>query len=172
MYPQARCVHVPTRDPTSHADFEQVDQLWTHVTTTNKYLQILTYEDGCHSCELQSTLRQALSCFMYPQGRCVYVPTRDPTSRADFEQGDQLWTHVTTTNKYLQILTYEDGCHSCELQSTLRQALSCFMYPQGRCVYVPTRDPTSRADFEQVDELWNHMTTTKMDVILVSCKIH
>ena len=64
---------------------------------------ILTYEDGCHSCELQSALRQALSCFMYPQGRCVYVPTRDPTSRADFEQVDELWTHVTTTNKYLQI---------------------------------------------------------------------
>ena len=50
------------------------------------------------------------------------------------------------------------------------------MYPQGRCVYVPTRDPTSRADFEQVDELWTPVTTTnkylqiKMDVILVSCK--
>ena len=78
------------------------------------------------------------------------MPTRDPTSRADFEQVDELWTHVTTTNKYLQILTYEDGCLSCELQSALRQALSCFMYPQGRCVYVPTRDPTSRADFEQL----------------------
>ena len=52
------------------------------------------------------------------------------------------------------------------------------MYPQDRCVYVPTRDPTSRADFEQVDELWTHVTTTtkfwpmKMDVILVSCKAH
>ena len=52
------------------------------------------------------------------------------------------------------------------------------MYPQGRCVYVPTRDPTSRADFEQVDELWTPVTTTnkylqiKMDVILVSCKTH
>ena len=114
------------------------------VTTTNKYLQILTYEDGCHFCELQSTLRHALSCSMYPQARCVYVPTRDPTSRADF----QLWTHVTTTNKYLQILTYKNGCHSCELQNTLRQILSCLKYPQGRCVHVPTRDPTSCSDFE------------------------
>ena len=69
---------------------------------------------------------------MYPQGRCVYVPTSDPTSRADFEQVDPLWTPVTTTTKYLQILTYEDGCHSCELQNTSRHALSCFMYPQGR----------------------------------------
>ena len=127
MYPQGRCVYVPTRDPTSCADFEQVDQLCTHVSTV-----IL-----CHSCELQSALRQALSCFMYPQGRCVYVPTKEPTSRAEFEQVDELWTHVTTTTKYLQILTYEDGCHSCELQSTRRQALSCFMYPQGRCVCVP-----------------------------------
>ena len=42
---------------------------------------------------------------MYPQGRCVHVPTSDPTSRADFEQVDQLWTPVTTTTKYLQILT-------------------------------------------------------------------
>ena len=87
---------------------------------------------------------------------------------------------VTTTNKYLQILTYEDGCQSCELQNTLSHALSCFMHPQGRCVYVPTRDPTSRADFEQVDEIhvWTPVTTTnkylqiKMDVILVSCKTH
>ena len=52
------------------------------------------------------------------------------------------------------------------------------MYLQGRCVYVPTRDPTSRADFEQVDELWTPVTTTKkylqikMDVILVSYKTH
>ena len=74
MYPQGRCVYVPTKEPTSHVDFEQVDELWTAVTTTTKYLQILTYEDGCHSCELQSTRRQALSCFMYPQGMCVCVP--------------------------------------------------------------------------------------------------
>ena len=39
----------------------------------------------CHSCELQSTLRQTLSCSMYPQGRCVPVPTRDPMSHADSE---------------------------------------------------------------------------------------
>ena len=109
---------------------------------------------------------------MYPQGRCVYVPTRDPTSRADFEQVDELLTPVTTTNKYLQFN------YSCELQNTLSHDLSCFMYPQGRCVYVPTRDPTSRADFEQVDELWTPVTTTnkylqiKMDVILGSCKTH
>ena len=128
-------------------------------TTTYKYLQILIYEDGCFSCELQSALRQALSCFMYPQGRCVYVPTRDPISRVDCEQGDELGTHVTTTDKYLQILIYEDGCLSCELQSTLRHALSCFMYPQGRCVFVPTRNPMSHADFEQGDELWTHVTT-------------
>ena len=101
MYPQGRCVYVPTRDPTSRADFEQVDELWTPVTITNKYLHILTYEDGCHSCELQNTLSHALSRFLYPQGRCVYVPTRDPTSRADFEQGGELWTHVTTSNKYI-----------------------------------------------------------------------
>ena len=78
---------------------------------------------------------------MYPQGRRVYVPTRHPMSSADFELVDELWTHVTTTNKYLQILTDEDRCHSCELQNTLSHALSCFMYPQGRCVYVPTMDP-------------------------------
>eukprot|EP00731_Ephydatia_muelleri_P019616 Em0012g441a len=54
---------------------------------------------------------------------------------------------VTTTNKYYK-LTNGDGCHSCELQSTLRQTLSCSMYPQGRCVPVPTKDPTSRADPE------------------------
>ena len=117
---------------------------------------ILTYEDGCHSCEFQKTLSHALSCFMYPQGRCVYVPTRDPTTRADFEQVDELWTPVTITNKYLLILTYEDGCHSCELKNTLSHALSCFLYPYGRCVYMPTRDPTSRADFEQGGELWTH----------------
>ena len=78
------------------------------MTTINKYLhlQILTYEDGWHSCELQNTLSHAMSCFMYPQGRCVYVPTRDLTSCADFEQGGELWTHVTTGNKYLQSLTY------------------------------------------------------------------
>ena len=69
-------------------------------TTTYKYLEILNYEDGCLSCELQSTLRHALSCFMYPQGRCVYVPTRDPMSHTDFEQGDELWTHVTTAIKF------------------------------------------------------------------------
>ena len=73
MYPQGRCVYVPTKEPTSHVDFEQVDELWTAVTTTTKYLLILIYEEGCHSCELQSTRRQALSCFMYPQGRCVCV---------------------------------------------------------------------------------------------------
>ena len=101
MYPQGRCVYVPTRDPTSCADFEQVDELWTHVTTTNKCLQILTYEDGCHSCELQNTLSHALSCFMYPQARCVHVPTRDPTSLTDFDQEDELWNHMTATNKYL-----------------------------------------------------------------------
>ena len=80
--------------------FEQVDELWTPVTTTNKYLQILTYEDVCLSCELQNALSHAQSCFMYPQGRCVYVPTRDPTSRADFEQVDELWTHVTIATKF------------------------------------------------------------------------
>ena len=101
---------------------------------------------------------------MYPQGRCVYVPTRDPTSRADFKQVDELWTPVTTTNKYLQIHTYEDGCHSCELQSTLSHGLSCFMYmyQQGKCVHVLTRDPTSREDFEQVDERWTHVTTINL----------
>ena len=112
---------------------------------------------------------------MYPQGRCVYVPTRDPTSRADFEQVDDLWTPVTITNKYLHILTYEDGCHSCELQNTLSHALSCFLYPQGRCVYVPTRDPTSRADFEQLGSTMypcKHSYPMNMDVILVSCKVH
>ena len=36
----------------SRADFEQVDELWTPVTTTNMYLQILTFEDGCLSFEL------------------------------------------------------------------------------------------------------------------------
>ena len=166
MYPQGRCVYLPTRDPTSHADFELVDELWTHVITTNKYLQILTYGDGCHSCELQNTLRQALSCFMYPQGRRVYVPTRDPMSSADFELVDELWTHVIITNKYLQILTYGDGCHSCELQNTLRQALSGFMYPQSRCVYVPIKDPTSR-------DTWRCNYNKYVDgVILVSCKAH
>ena len=60
----------------------------------------LTHEDGCHSCELQNTLSHALSCVMYPHGRCVYVPTRDLTSRADFEQVDEIWTHVTTISKF------------------------------------------------------------------------
>ena len=79
---------------------------------------------------------------MYPQGRCVPVPTRNPTSRADFEHWgcDQLISSFK--------LTCGDGCHSCELQSTLNLTLRCFMYTQGRCVPVPTRNPTSRADFE------------------------
>ena len=45
---------------------------------------------------------------------------------------------VTMTNKYLQA----DLCHSCEWQSTLRQSVSCSLYPQSRCVSVPTGDPT------------------------------
>ena len=49
---------------------------------------------------------------------------------------------VTTTNKYLQA----DLCHSCELQSTLRQSVSCSLYPQSRCVSVPTGDPTLWVD--------------------------
>ena len=53
---------------------------------------------------------------------------------------------VTTTTKYFQ--AHQWRSHSCELQSTLRQTLSCSMYPQGRCVPVLTRDPTSRADLE------------------------
>ena len=77
---------------------------------------------------------------MYPRGRCVPVPTKDPTSRADPE-------HWGCDHKYLQAAN-GDGCHSCELQSTLGQTLSCSMYPQGRCVPVPTKDPTSRADLE------------------------
>ena len=44
---------------------------------------------------------------------------------------------VTTTNKYLLAELY----HSCELQSTLRQSVSCSLYPQSRCVSVPTGDP-------------------------------
>ena len=57
----------------------------------------LTSGDGCHSCELQSTLNLTLRCFMYPQGRCVPVPTRDPTSRADFDD----WG-CDPTNKFFQ----------------------------------------------------------------------
>ena len=94
------------------------------------------------SCELQSTLRQILSCSMYPQGRCVPAPTRDPTSRADPEHWG-VTTFICTFN-----LTSGDGCHFCELQSTLRQTLNCSMYPQGRCVPAPTRDPTARVDPE------------------------
>ena len=55
-----------------------------------------------------------------------------------------VWPQLLSTFK----LTREDGCHSCELQSTLRQTLSCSMYPQGRCVPTPTRDPKSRTDPE------------------------
>ena len=51
---------------------------------------------------------------------------------------------VTTTNKYLLAELY----HSCELQSTLRQSVSCSLYPQSRCVSVPTGDPTLWVDFE------------------------
>ena len=53
---------------------------------------------------------------------------------------------VTTTNKDLQA----DLCHSCELQSTLRQSVSCSLYPQSRCVSVPTGDPTLWVDFERL----------------------
>ena len=49
---------------------------------------------------------------------------------------------VTTTNKYLQADLY----HSCELQSTLRQNVSCSLYTQSRCVSVPTGDPTVWVD--------------------------
>ena len=55
-----------------------------------------------------------------------------------------VWPQLLSTFK----LTRGEGCHSCELQSTLRQTMSCSMYPQGRCVPAPTRDPTSRADPE------------------------
>ena len=77
---------------------------------------------------------------------------------------------VTTTNKYLQAAN-GDGFHSGELQSTLRQTLSCSMYPQGSCVPAPTRDPTSRA----VPEHWgcDHnslVLSVEMGAILVSCK--
>ena len=51
---------------------------------------------------------------------------------------------VTTTNKYLQA----DLCRSCELQSTLRQSVSCSLYPQSRCVSVPTGDSMLWVDFE------------------------
>ena len=49
---------------------------------------------------------------------------------------------VTTNNKYLQA----ELCRSCELQSTLRQSVSCSLYPQSRCVSVPTGDPTVWVD--------------------------
>ena len=95
------------------------------VTTTNKYLQA----ELCHSCELQSTLRQSVSCSLYPQSRCQVGIQR---------YGWILNTGgVTTTNKYLSA----ELCHSCELQSTLRQSVSCSLYPQSRCVFVPTGDP-------------------------------
>ena len=48
---------------------------------TNKYLQA----ELCHSCELQSTLRQSVSCSLYPQSRCVSVPTGDPALWVDFK---------------------------------------------------------------------------------------
>ncbi|KAL5488987.1 hypothetical protein EMCRGX_G018022 [Ephydatia muelleri] len=68
------------------------------VTTTNKYYK-LTNGDGCHSCELQSTLRQTLSCSMYPQGR-VGMYLRQPGT----QRHARIWNtgDVTTTKKYLQ----------------------------------------------------------------------
>ena len=96
MYPQGSCVSVPTdlEDPTSWVDFE-------HWTTTNKYL----LAELCHSCELQSTFRQSVSCSLYLQSRCVSVPTGDPMSWWILNTGG-----VTTTNKYL----LADLCRSCE----------------------------------------------------------
>ena len=51
----------------------------------------LTYGDSCHSCEFLSTFREAPSCFVYLQGRCVYVPIRDPTSCADDPENWSTW---------------------------------------------------------------------------------
>ena len=116
---------------------------------------------------------------MYPQGRCVYVPTRDPTSRADFEQVDELWTPVTITNNYLLILTYEDGCHSCELKNTLAMllAVSC-THMVGVSICQPGTQRHAWILNKGVNYGPMHVTTSnkylqiKMDVILVSCNTH
>ena len=58
----------------------------------------------------------------------------------------------------------------------IRQDLSCSMYPQGRCVPVPTIDPISHADHPENWSSWgfhcsNEVWPMELDAILVSCKI-
>ncbi|KAL5502851.1 hypothetical protein EMCRGX_G009688 [Ephydatia muelleri] len=82
------------------------------VTTTNKYLQadqwrwVPFFGDGCHSCELQSTLGQTLSCSIYPQveGRCVPAPTVDLSSCNNLNTGPT--KDVTTTDHPVQLYFY------------------------------------------------------------------
>ena len=83
------------------------------MTTTTKYLQILTYEDGCHSCELQSTLRLFNSC-THRVDVSMYQSCRDPCADVEHCINWRCDHNLLSTYK----LTYRDGCHSCDLQST------------------------------------------------------
>eukprot|EP00731_Ephydatia_muelleri_P019299 Em0012g124a len=64
------------------------------------------------------------------QGHARILNTGPARSMATTTKPYKLF-HVPT-NRLISTfkLTSGDGCHSCELQSTLRQTLSCSMYPQ------------------------------------------
>ena len=112
------------------------------VTTTTKYFQAhqwrwVPFLWVAKHFEADSEL------FHVPTGEVCTCANQGPNvTRGSGTLG--VWPQLLSTFK----LTSGDGCHSCELQSTLRQTVSCSMYPQGRCVPAPTRDPTSRADPE------------------------
>ena len=58
----------------------------------------------------------------------------------------------------------------------IRQDLSCSMYPQGRCVPVPTIDPISYVDHPENWSSWgfhcsNEVLPIVLDAVLESCKV-